>query len=98
MGAKGVLATVPDIVNAPYFNTVTLASLLNAIHATPAGASVTTLYIQTGAGVTRAATAADLFVLPLSSANVIGVPNESGIPYGLHPLRPIESKWVLDPR
>jgi len=96
-GAKGVVATVPDLVNLPYFKTVTLESLLAAIHATPAGASVTTLYIKTGANVTRAATAEDLFTLTLSSANVIGVPNESQIPYGLHPLNPIESKWVLDP-
>ncbi|MEJ5963983.1 SGNH/GDSL hydrolase family protein [Pedobacter immunditicola] len=96
-GARGVLATIPDLVNLPYFKTVTLESLLAAIRATPAGASVTALYIKTGANVTRAATVEDLFTLTLSSANVIGVPNQSQIPYGLHPLNPIESKWVLDP-
>jgi len=96
-GAKGVVATIPDLVSMPYFNTVTLESLLAAIRATPGGASVTTLYIKTGANETRAATAEDLFTLTLSSANVIGVPNASQIPYGLHPLNPIESKWVLDP-
>jgi len=96
-GAKGVLATIPDVVKSPYFNTVTLQSLLAAVHAAPGGASVTTLYIKTGANVTRAATDDDLFTLTLSSANVIGVPNAAQIPYGLHPLNPIESKWVLDP-
>jgi len=94
-GAKGVVATVPDVTKTPYFTTVTLSSLLTAVRATSAGAAVTTLYIKTGANVTRAATAADLFTLTLSSANVIGVPN-AGIPYGLHPANPIESKWVLD--
>lgn len=94
-GAKGVVATIPDVTQTPYFTTVTLKTLLDAVHATAAGASVTALYIKTGAGVTRAATAEDLFTLTLSSANVIGVPT-AGIPYGLHPLNPIESKWVLD--
>ncbi|WP_432709765.1 SGNH/GDSL hydrolase family protein [Pedobacter sp.] len=95
-GAKGVVATIPDVTKIPYFTTVTLGSLLAAVQATPAGAAVTALYIKTGAGATRTATAADLFTLTLSSANVIGVPNASGIPYGLHPLNPIENKWVLD--
>jgi hypothetical protein len=95
-GAKGVVATIPDVTKTPYFTTVTLKTLLDAIHATPTGAAVAALYIKTGANVTRPATAEDLFTLTLSSANVIGVPNAAGIPYGLHPLNPIESKWVLD--
>jgi hypothetical protein len=93
---KGVIATIPDVTTTPYFRTVTLATLLAAIHATPAGASVANLYIKTGTGATTAATAEDLFTLTLSSANVIGVPNAAGYPYGLHPLNPIESKYVLD--
>ena len=95
-GAKGVVATIPDVTKTAYFNTVTLNSLLAAVRSTPAGAAVTALYIKTGPGVTRAATATDMFTLTLSSANVIGVPNANGLPYGLHPLNPIESKWVLD--
>jgi lysophospholipase L1-like esterase len=95
-GAKGVVATIPDVTKVPYFTTVTLNSLLAAVKATPAGASVTALYIKTGTGATRAATVADLFTLTLSSANVIGIPNAAGVPYGLHPLNPIENKWVLD--
>jgi len=92
---KGVVATIPDVTTTPYFRTVTLATLLAAIQATPTGASVTTLYIRTGSGISRAATAEDLFTLTLSSANVIGVPT-GGIPYGLHPLNPIASNYVLD--
>lgn len=93
-GAKGVVATIPDVLATPYFNTVTLATLLAAVHVS--APAVTALYIKTGAGAVRAATAQDYFVLTLASANVIGVPNSSSIPYGLHPLNPIESKYVLD--
>ncbi len=94
-GAKGVVATVPDVLSTPYFRTVTLASLLTAVKAS--APTVTALYIQTGTGAVRAATASDLFTLTLSSDNVIGVPNAGGYPYGLHPLNPIASKYVLDP-
>jgi len=93
-GAKGVVATIPDVLSTPHFNTVTLAVLLATVRVS--APTVTALYIKTGAGVTRAATAQDRFVLPLSSAGVIGVPT-AGVPYGLSPLNPIESKWVLDP-
>src|SRR5699024_4471994 len=37
-----------------------------------------------------------MFVLPFSTAGLLGQPNEQGIPYGLHPLNPIEDKYVLD--
>lgn len=92
-GAKGVVATIPDVLGTPYFNTVTLASLLAAVRVS--APTINALYIQTATG-TRAATAQDFFVLTLGSANVIGVPNGAGLPYGLHPLNPIESKYVLD--
>lgn len=93
--AKGVVATIPDVLSTPFFRTVTLSSLLSAVQA--AAPSVTALYIQTGTGAARAATAQDYFLLTLSSANVIGVSNKPGFPpYGLHSSNPIESKWVLD--
>ena len=95
-GAKGVVATIPDVTTTPYFRTVTLATLLATIRATAAGANVTAIYIQPGAGAPRPATAADLFTLTLSSAGVMGVPNAAGYPYGLHPLNPVENKYVLD--
>lgn len=93
-GAKGVVATIPDVLSTPYFTTVTLPVLLAGVHVT--APTINTLYIQTGTGTVRPATAQDYFLLPLSSANVIGVPNGSGFPYGLHPGNPIESKYVLD--
>lgn len=95
-GAKGVVATIPDVTNIAYFRTVTLKTLLAAINATPAGAAVKDIYIQPGTGAARAATAEDLFTLPLSSDNVMGKPNGVGIPYGLDPRNPVESKYVLD--
>lgn len=95
-GAKGVVATIPDVTKIAYFNTVTLQTLLAAINATPAGKDVKDIYIQSGSGIPRAATAEDLFTLPLSSAGLMGKPNGVGIPYGLHPGNPVESKYVLD--
>lgn len=88
-GAKGVVATIPDVSSTPYFNTVTFEALKAAVGGMD-------LYIQPGFGAPRKATAADKFILPLSSANVIGKPNGAGIPYGLHPLNPIASSYVLD--
>lgn len=88
-GAKGVVATIPDVVSTPYFSTVTLAALKAAVGGLD-------LYIQPGSGPARKATDNDRFILPLSSANVIGKPNASGLPYGLHPLNPIASNYVLD--
>ena len=91
---KGVVGTIPDVTAIPYFNTVTVAALLNAAKAINPAA--TAIYIKTGAGVTRAATAEDLIRLPFQSAGLFGVPDANKIPYGLHPLNPIASTWVLD--
>jgi hypothetical protein len=93
-GQKGIVATIPDVTAVPYFNTVTAAALLNAAKAiNPAAAAI---YIQTGTGAVRAATAADLIRLPFQSAGLFAVPNALGYPYGLHPLNPIANNWVLD--
>jgi len=93
-GQKGIVGTIPDVTAVPYFNTVTVAALLNAAKAiNPAAAAI---YIQTGTGAVRSATAEDLIRLPFQSEGIFGKPNGSGIPYGLHPLNPIENKWVLD--
>nr|WP_121269457.1 SGNH/GDSL hydrolase family protein [Pedobacter schmidteae] len=95
-GAKGVVATIPDVTTTAYFRTVTLKTLLATINASPGGAGVKDIYIQPGTGAPRAATAEDLFTLSLSSAGVMGKPNGVGIPYGLDPRNPVESKYVLD--
>lgn len=93
-GAKGVVATIPDVLGTPYFTTVTYAAILAGVQAT--APTVTAIYIKTGAGPVRPATAQDYFVLPLRAANLIGKPNAAGLPYGLHPLNPVENQYVLD--
>lgn len=94
-GQKGVLATIPDVTATPYFTTVTRAALLAAVNATNPPAPVTNIYIATKSG-TRAATDQDYFVLPFLSAGLLGKPNAAQFPYGLHPLNPVEDKYVLD--
>jgi lysophospholipase L1-like esterase len=88
-GAKGVVATIPDVVSTPLFNTLTLANLSAAVGGRQ-------IFVQPGVGSARPAAPDDLFVLTLSSANLIGVPNGAGIPYGLHPANPIGNEYVLD--
>lgn len=92
---KGAIATIPDVTAIPYFTTVTRVALLAAVNQASPAAEVTDIYITTKKG-TRAATDQDLFVLPFSNMGLLGVPNEQGIPYGLHPLNAVADKYVLD--
>lgn len=84
-GTKGLVATIPDVTNVPYFTTVPTTAVLAQINAAPipavVGATVAaqlglaslpagsklTLYITTGTGTKREATANDLLLLPASS-------------------------------
>lgn len=93
---KGVVATIPDVTAIPFFTTVTRASLIAAVEAA-SGDDIQDIYIETGAGVPRAATDEDLFVLPFASAGLLGTTSaDNPAPYGLHPSNPVESKYVLD--
>jgi hypothetical protein len=98
-GAKGAVATIPDVTTIPYFTTVTVPLILGSVQ--KANPSVQALYINalvpgtTSTYAPRVATAADLIVLTFPTSKM-GVPNGSGIPYGLHPLNPIETQYVLD--
>ncbi len=100
-GAKGACATIPDVTTIPYFNTVTVPLILATVQ--KANPAVTALYVnaRTSSDPTvttyapRVATASDLVVLTFPTSK-IGVPNGSGYPYGLHPLNPIETQYVLD--
>lgn len=99
-GAKGAVATIPDVTTIPYFNTVTFSAVLAGVKAKVP--TVTDLYISglvSGSTYTpRAATGSDLLVLTFPTALIgsttAGLAN--GYPYGLHPLNPIENKYVLD--
>lgn len=92
---KGVLATIPDVTATPYFTTVTRMALLAAVNSTNPPTPVKDIYIATKSG-PRPATDKDYFVLPFLSAGLLGKPNAAQIPYGLHPLNPVEDKYVLD--
>ena len=92
---KGAIATIPDVTAIPFLTTVTKDALLAGVNAQNPPQPITDLYIATKSGVREAANE-DMFVLPFSTAGLLGQPNEQGIPYGLHPLNPIEDKYVLD--
>lgn len=98
-GAKGAVATIPDVTTIPYFTTVTVPLILASVQ--KSAPTVTGLYINalvpgtTSTYAPRLATANDLIVLTFPTSKM-GVPNGSGIPYGLHPLNPIENQYVLD--
>jgi hypothetical protein len=99
-GAKGVVATVPDVTSIPYFNTVTVGAVLGAVQA--ANPQVKAIYINAlVSGSTyapRAATASDLLVLTFPT-NLIGTPVSTPygtLPYGLTPYSPIDNQYVLD--
>lgn len=104
---KGVVATIPDVTAIPFFTTVTIDALLAAANASqPETADqLKAIYIQdkTAPGTpgllppgVRVATAEDLVVLPFQSSGLLGTLNSSQIPYGLHPLNPIEDRYILD--
>ncbi|QEK51933.1 G-D-S-L family lipolytic protein [Pedobacter aquae] len=91
-GAKGVVATVPDVSVIPFFNTVTVAAVLAGVNALrPTGVpAFTNIFIATSAGA-RVATAEDLIVLNFPTSLMGGATL-----YGLTPSNPIESRYVLD--
>jgi hypothetical protein len=99
-GAKGVVATVPDVTSIPYFNTITVPAVLGAVQ--KANPQVQAIYINAlVSGTTyapRAATAKDLLILPFPTSK-IGQPVQTplgALPYGLTPYTPIDNQYVLD--
>jgi hypothetical protein len=103
-GAKGAVATIPDVTAVPYFTTVTIGAILAGVQKN--APTVAALYInaRSTADITntaygaRAATAADLVVLTFPTSK-IGQPVSSPlgmVPYGLTPYAPIENQYVLD--
>lgn len=99
-GQEGIVATIPDVTSVPFFNTVTVAALLKGAQAVNPAAQA--IFIQTSTG-TRAATEKDLVVLTFQSTGLFGKPTAATnttpanpYPYGLHPLNPIQNRYVLD--
>ncbi len=99
MGSKkGVIVNIGSVTSAAFFTTVTLTSLQAALQAGGAPAN-TPIWITTGAGTTREATAEDLFLL--GSQTQYGLLGQSTAgtmvgPYGLSSFNPIETQHVLD--
>ena len=96
--AKGAIVNIGSVTSAAFFTTVTLASLQAALQAGGAPAN-TPIWITTGAGTTREATAEDLFLL--GSQTQYGLLGQSTAgtmvgPYGLSSFNPIETQHVLD--
>lgn len=96
-GAKGVVATIPDVTILPFFHYVTVPALVTA--AQKVNAVFTTLYIQaldeSGNYVVRAATGNDFIMLTFNTSTLGTTVN--GLPYyGLTPANPLLSKEVLD--
>ncbi|MBD2769247.1 hypothetical protein IC235_15250 [Hymenobacter sp. BT664] len=91
----GMLANIPNVANIPYFNTVTVAGVLDAYKAV--NPAIANIYVTARtsatsmATVTRAATAADLLTLT-ARAYIAANPG-----LGASPLAPIPSQYVLDP-
>ncbi len=99
-GAKGVVATVPDVTSIPYFNTITVPAVLGAVQ--KAHPQVQAIFINALVSAStyapRAATPNDLFVLTFPTSK-IGQPVETPygtLPYGLTPYTPIDNQYVLD--
>lgn len=99
-GAKGVVATIPDVTNVPYFTTVRVADIRARFKAANSALDV---YIQTtgtgGTTVVRLATDADLLTLP--SAAVIGTtsttnPFPVGAGLSATASNPVPNRFVLD--
>ncbi|MDB4923008.1 G-D-S-L family lipolytic protein [Mucilaginibacter sp.] len=101
-GAKGVVATIPDVTSVPYFTTITVPAILAGVQkANPAVAAIYINALVSGTTSTyapRAATASDLIVLTFPTSK-IGQPVTSPagtVPYGLTPYAPIDNQYVLD--
>lgn len=99
-GAKGVVATIPDVTAIPYFNTITVGAIVTGVK--KLNPSVVGIYINAMVSGTtyapRIATAKDLMVLTFPTSNIgktISTPYGS-LPYGLTPYTPIENQYVLD--
>ncbi|MBK0403704.1 SGNH/GDSL hydrolase family protein [Adhaeribacter sp. BT258] len=88
-GAKGVVATIPNVTLIPFFTTVTVPLVRAAANNAP-------LYITTDTGV-READSNDLILLTTQAA--IGRPDNVGgntIPHGFHPANALTDAEVLD--
>ncbi len=104
-GAKGAVATIPDVSSIPFLNTVTINALLAGARAASPTTQFPGIFIQSPSapGGVRIATSEDLVSLSFQSTGLFGKPTPAvgttpanSFPYGLHPNNPIENKYILD--
>lgn len=102
-GAKGVVATIPDVTAVPYFNTVTVAAIVAGVQKvapTVQGIYINALTAPTvgAAYAPRVATASDLIILTFDTSKIgqiVSTPY-GNLPYGLTPYTPVDNQYVLD--
>jgi lysophospholipase L1-like esterase len=89
--AQVVIANIPDVTAIPYFTTIPY--MVDFPQVGPVA-----LFIQTGTGVVRQATAADLILLPASSVigDTTGTYGPHGVKVGLNAAAPLPNSLVLD--
>jgi hypothetical protein len=103
-GAKGVVATIPDVTSIPYFSTVTVAAINAglAANAQLTAVGLNKLYINAlVSGTTyapRLATNNDLIVLTFPTSMIGTIVNTpyGPLPYGVTPYTPVDNQYVLD--
>jgi hypothetical protein len=99
-GAKGVVATIPDVTAIPYFNTVTVAAInaeVKQLAPTAAGIYINAL-VSGATYAPRLATNNDLIILtfPTSKIGTLVSTPYGMLPYGLTPYSPVDNQYVLD--
>jgi lysophospholipase L1-like esterase len=100
-GAKGIVATIPNVTNVPLFTTVKAAAVKAAIRSNTAlpNAASASLYIRTGAGTVREATDADYILLTAQAVIGTATPGVAlpvGVGYSATLANPLPSQYVLD--
>lgn len=97
IGKKGLVTTIPDITQLPYFHYITVPALVAA--AQKVNPAFSNIYISalnaSGNYVTRAATSADDIMLTFDPKQ-LGTTANGQSPYGLSPSSPLPSSVVLD--
>jgi len=98
---KGVVANIPNVTNVPYFTAVAVPAIIAGIKANTQlpNSTQASLYITTGTGTVREATAGDL--LTLTASSIIGTrgagnPLPVGVGYSATQANPLPSQFVLD--
>ncbi|WP_461452097.1 SGNH/GDSL hydrolase family protein [Mucilaginibacter sp.] len=99
-GAKGVVATIPDVTAIPYFNTITVAAInaeVKQLAPTAQGIYINALVSGTTYA-PRLATSNDLIVLtfPTSMIGTLVSTPYGMLPYGLTQYSPVDNQYVLD--